>query len=541
MTVQDAALGASLPQLRRHGSATQLVVDGRPFLVVGGELHNSSASSLAYMEPIWERLVALGLNTVLAPVWWELCEPAEGEFDFTLVDGLLHAARAHGLRLILLWFGSWKNGMSSYMPGWVKRDYRRFPRLRRADGQAAEVLCTLTEANWQADARAFAALLRHLRVVDGTDHTVLMVQVENEVGVLGASRDHAEAANAALAGPVPPELLAHLQQHGADMVPELRARWEAAGGRSAGAWQEVFGDGLETDEIFMAWHYARYVDRVAAAGKAAYPLPLYVNAWLNAPVAPDAAAGGPQPGDYPSGGPLPHVLDIWRAGAPHVDLLSPDIYFGDFAQWCRLYTRQGNPLFIPEMRWDEEGARHVFFAVGEHDALGTSPFAVDSLQDPLSAPLIRNYALLRQLAPLILEHQGQGRMTGFVLDAEHPSVTRELGGYVLEIRLAQSFGYSVDRGCGLVIATAPDQFVGAGYGFRVSFRPATPGPARAGIAAVDEGTYRHGHWIPGRRWNGDETGGGEWWLMLPVDWGTSSRPNQGPGSGIARCTLYRYE
>jgi hypothetical protein len=179
--------------------------------------------------------------------------------------------------------------------------------------------------------------------------------------------------------------------------------------------------------------------------------------------------------------------------------------------------------------------------VGEHDALGTSPFAVDSLDGPYGASLNRNYARLRQLAPLILAHQGQGTMVGFVLDADHPSVTRELGGYVLEIGLAQSFGFSVEHGCGLVIATGPDQFVGAGYGFRVEFRPATPGPAQAGIAAVDGGTFRHGHWIPGRRWSGDETGGGQWWLMLPVDWGTGSLPNQGPGAGIARCSVYRYE
>ncbi|TMB78051.1 MAG: glycoside hydrolase family 42, partial [Chloroflexi bacterium] len=201
------------PYLREQGSATQLVVEGKPFLVLGGELHNSSSSSLEYMRPIWERLVALKLNTVLAPVSWELIEPEEGVFDFSLVDGLIQDARRHDLRLIFLWFGSWKNGMSSYIPLWVKQDYRRFPRVELQNGQTVEVLSTLDEANWQADARAFASLMHHIREVDGGDHTVIMMQVENEVGVLGDSRDRSGAANRAFAGPVPQELIDQLQQH----------------------------------------------------------------------------------------------------------------------------------------------------------------------------------------------------------------------------------------------------------------------------------------------------------------------------------------
>src|SRR5919202_3166351 len=246
----QSSAGESMPHLRKQGSATQLVVDGRPFLIIGGELHNSSPSSLAYMEPIWERLVALHLNTVLAPVSWELVEPHEGAFDFTLVDGLIREARGHALRLILLWFGSWKNGVSSYVPRWVKQDYRRFPRLRRQDGRAAEVLSTLAEANWQADARAFAALMRHLRVVDRSDHTVIMVQVENEVGVLGDSRDRSEAANRAFAGPVPRDLIDQLQEHRHELAESLQQRWEGSDFRTAGSWEEIFGSGPETDEIF---------------------------------------------------------------------------------------------------------------------------------------------------------------------------------------------------------------------------------------------------------------------------------------------------
>jgi hypothetical protein len=533
---------APAPHLRAQGSATQLIVDGAPFLVIGGELHNSSASSLDYMQPIWDRLVALELNTVLATVTWELIEPDEGVFDFALVDGLIHMARRHQLRLILLWFGSWKNGMSSYMPVWVKRDYQRFPRVALQHGRTVEVLSTLSEANQQADARAFAALMRHLQAVDSDEHTVIMVQVENEVGVLGDSRDRSPAAERAFAGPVPQALFDQLQQHQHALGNELLQRWESSGFQTTGSWAEIFGAGPMTDELFMAWHYARYVDRVAAAGKAAYDLPMFVNAWLNAATAlRDVPAGGPQPGDYPSGGPLPHVLDIWRAAAPHIDLLAPDIYFGDFEDWCRRYSRRGNPLFIPEMRRDAEGARNLFLAIGEHNAIGTSPFGIDSLGPDAEEPLRSSYALLRQLAPLILKHQGAGTMIGFRLDVEQPTVVRELGGYTLEISLAHGFGSTIEHGYGLIIAGDPDIFIGAGYGFRVTFRPATPGPALAGIAAVDEGHYREGRWIPGRRLNGDETGSGQWWNFPAADPRTGTIPTLGPGTGIARCTLYRYE
>jgi beta-galactosidase GanA len=522
--------GAPAPHLRKQGSATQLIVDGSPFLVLGGELHNSSSSSTEYMKPIWERMVALNFNTVLAPVFWELVEPKEGAFDFGLVDGLIHDARRHNLRLILLWFGSWKNGQSSYVPAWVKRDYRRFPRAALADGGSAEVLSTLADASWQADARAFAALMRHLRVVDGDEHTVIMVQVQNEVGLLGDSRDRSELAERAFAGPVPDELLAHLAKHTDELVPELWERWKAAGLKRAGTWAEVFGAGPATDEIFMAWHYARYVDRVAAIGKAEYDIPMFANAWLNASAGADVAnAGGTEPGRYPSGGPLPHVLDLWLAGAPHIDILAPDIYFGSFEEWCRGYTRRGNPLFIPEMRRDDEGARAVFYAIGQHDAIGTSPFAVDSMEDPADSPLARSYAALRQVAPLLLDHQGRGATTGFLLDKEHPSVTRTLGEYELEISLDEVFFYKSEHGYGLLVAVGPDEFVGAGSGFRVRFRPKGGAPGKVGIASVDEGAFHGGRWVPGRRLNGDENDQGRAWRF------------SGQRVGVERCTVYRYE
>jgi beta-galactosidase GanA len=282
--MDNAAAGerdGNWPHLRKKGTATQLIVDGRPFLILGGELHNSSSSNLEYMRPIWQRIVELNFNTVLAPVSWELIEPEEGKFDFALVDGLIQEARRREIRLVFLWFGSWKNGMSSYAPVWVKRDCTRFPRVRRENGEPVEVLSTFAEANREADAIAFAALMGHIRAVDSDSSTVIMVQVENEVGILGDSRDRSEVANAAFSASVPSELMDFIESRRNDLLPEIRQRWNDAGSRSEGNWEEVFGVGPETDEIFMAWNYARYIDHVVVAGKAAYDIPMFVNAWLN--------------------------------------------------------------------------------------------------------------------------------------------------------------------------------------------------------------------------------------------------------------------
>src|ERR1035437_4643103 len=298
----------NIPHLQRQGNATQLIVDGQPFLARAAELNNSSASSLEYMKPLWPRIVATHLNTVLATVTWELIEPQEGKFDFKLVDGLLQQARENNLHLVILWFGSWKNGKSTYQPLWVKNDQARFPLAASEDGKSMPIMTTLSAANRDADARAFAALMRHLREMDGRQHTVLMIQVENEAGVLGDTRDYSPAANQAFAGPVPKELLDYLVAHKDTLVPELRDVWAANGLKTAGTWTEVFGPGKpagmaipvrtlapplsgqehETgwrnlhwpvDEIFMAWNYAGYVRHVAAAGKAEYNLPMFVNAW----------------------------------------------------------------------------------------------------------------------------------------------------------------------------------------------------------------------------------------------------------------------
>jgi beta-galactosidase GanA len=509
---------ASSPHLEKRGAATQLVVDGKPFLILGGELHNSSSSNLDYMKPIWPRLQALGLNTVVTPLSWELVEPREGTFDYSLVDGLIDQARAAHERIVFLWLASWKNGMSSYAPVWVKEDTKRFPREVEY-GREVEILSPLGKATEQADAHAFAALMGHIKQVDGGQHTVLMMQVENEVGVLGDSRDHSPAANAAFDGEVPARLTAYLQAHRATLYPDLRELWDANGDKTSGTWREVFGDTDRADEVFMAWNYASYIQAVAAAGKAEYNIPMYVNTWLEGETTP--------PGQYPSGGPEPRVYDVWKAAGSSLDIYAPDLYAPDFIAWCRRYHREGNPLFMPETRGGAAGAANVFYALGEEAGIGFSPFAIESEANETD-PLGASYHLIAQIEPLLLEHQSKGDVHGFVLDHDHSTADFVMNGYTLHVALDNSFGGPAKEGFGLIMATGTDEFLGAGQGFRVTFTSRPETGAQVGIGAVTEGKFEDGNWVPGRRLNGDEDDQGEHWRFSPS------------AETIEKVTLYRY-
>jgi len=504
-----ALLGAQsngAPHLEKRGAATQLIVDGQPFLMLSGELHNSSSSNLDYMTPIWPKLAAMGLNTVVTPLSWELIEPAEGKYDFALVDGLIEQARQAHERIVFLWLATWKNGMSSYAPVWVKQDARRFTRVV-IHGNEVEILSPLCAATRDADGRAFAALMRHIREVDGSQHTVLMMQVENEVGVLGDSRDRSDAANKAFAGAVPAELTAYLKTHREELYPDLRELWVANGAKTAGTWTEVFGEGERADEVFMAWQYGRFIQMVAARGRAEYDIPMYVNTWLPSDNTP--------PGEYPSGGSQPRVLDVWRAAGtletmPALDFYSPDLYATNFEEWCRRYHGNGNPLYMPETRGGAAGAANVFYALGEDAGLGFSPFGIES-EASETDPLGESYRAIAAVAPLLLEHQAAGDVHGFLLDRERSSVDFTMNGYTLHVSLDSIFGGQAESGFGLIMADGKDAFLGVGKGFRVTFSRSPANGWGAGIGAVDEGRFEDGKWIAGRRLNGDEDDQGQHW------------------------------
>lgn len=294
------AIGPSPAHLEKRGAVTHLVVNGKPYLALAGELLNNAASTAENARPVWARLSKANVNTVLVGVGWGWTEPEQGKFDFTALDGALQDARANNLHIVLLWFGSWKNGTSSYPPAWVKRNPDKYPVARDKDGRGREILSTLSVTNRDADAAAYAALMRHVREVDSATGTVIMIQMENEVGVLGDSRDRSKEADEAFAAPVPQELMDNLRKNKDALLPETRKLWDSAGGKMSGSWEEVFGKGTGADEAFMAWHYATYMNHIAEVGKKEYPLPVYVNAWLVQPQ-------DKKPGDYPAVVPRPTI------------------------------------------------------------------------------------------------------------------------------------------------------------------------------------------------------------------------------------------
>jgi hypothetical protein len=529
--------GHPLPSLRATATGTQLIVDGRPVLLLGGQLHNSSPSSPAYMEPIWDRLAGMGIRTVIGAASWAQVEPVEGSFDFSTVDAQVEAARARGLRLVLIWFGAFKNAASTYAPGWVRRDVGRFPRAVATGPDAAlftypgampkPVLTVFSPELLHADRRAFVRFLEHLATAD-PDHTVVMVQVENEVGLLRDSRDRSPEAEAAWRGPVPQPLVDHLVAHQSELRPELAELWARQGNRESGTWSEVFGDDWQADEVFMAWGFAGYCGALAAAGKVAKALPMYANAWLGPQL------GQPQAGDYPSGGPVGRVIDVWKAAAPSLDLVAPDIYVDDVKPVLRDYARPDNPLFVPESRF---ATGRMFWALGHHGALGFSVFGVDHARP--DSQLGRACSLLGEMEDVVTAAQAEGRIAGVLLENGETEYSFPLGGYQIVARdgrallgqmlLDAGVGHPPPpppppsetegsphgpspadaRPFGIVIAEAEDQFLLVGQGVGLDF---SRGADLVEVDAVEEGRFDSGRWLPGRALNGDER-----LFLLPFD------------------------
>ena len=366
--------GAQTTVTRQRGTATQLVVDGSPYIILGGELGNSSASCTQDIDRIFPHLHRMGLNTVLVPAYWDLLEPEEGRFDFTLTDHVLQVAREQQLHVVWLWFGAWKNSMSCYTPAWFKADVERFPRAHTKAGKPLEIASCFSENVFQADSRAFQTWLRHLREVD-PQGTTLMIQVENEIGMLEDARDYS-----------PEAVRIYKAEH----------------------WAERYGTDIYADEKFSALHYARYVERMIQSARGIYDVPFYVNAAMN--------SRGRLPGQYPAAGPLAHLKDQWHAGAPSLLCLAPDLYDSGFTSWVAQYALPDNPLFIPEIRRSEANGAQACYVMGEYDALGLSPFAIEEGPDTPDYKPAAAYRMLHELMPILTERQGQGQMHGLYFD-----------------------------------------------------------------------------------------------------------------------------
>ena len=510
-------LPTPLPRIETRNGRHELLVDGRPFLMLGAQVNNSS-NYPAMLPRVWPTVHALHANTVEVPVAWEQIEPAEGRFDFAFVDTLLEQARANRVRLVLLWFGTWKNTGPSYAPEWVKTNTQRFPRMRLRDGRTHSVLSPHGRATLDADRRAFVRLMQHLRDADA-GHTVIMVQPENEVGSYGTPRDFSPEAQRLFDGAVPNELTRAL-------------------GRSAGTWREVFG--ARADQAFNAWHTARYVDAVAAAGKAVLNLPMYCNASLSNPFTEDGAE------NTASGGPNWNVIGVWKAAAPHIDLVAPDIYTRDqrtYVAYLDHYRRADNALLVPETGNARDHARFFWAALGR-GAIGFAPFGMDSTEysnyplgaRDLDAPTIEAFAanyrlfapMVRDWARIAFEHPtwGAAKAAG---NADQSTtmgrwrVTAQFGlgqfGEPEWVAKDSTFPTSAAEPVGGVVVAqlGPDEFLVAGNFVRVRFAlAASAAGENSQILSADEGTLTDGAWVMRRRWNGDETDYGFNFTAQPV-------------------------
>ena len=494
---------AEVPRLESRNGRHALIVDGAPFTILGGQVNNSSNYPEA-LKTAWPVLDRIHANTVEVPIAWQQVEPQEGRFDLSFLQQLLDQARAHDKRVVLLWFGTWKNTSPGYTPDWVKLDNRRFPRMKKRDGSDHGVLSPHGAATLAADRAAFVKVMEYLRDHD-PQHTVIMVQPENETGSYRNPRDYSTTGNALFAKAIPAALARRV-------------------GRS-GTWTQVFG--AQADRAFNTWYVASYVDAIAAAGKTVKPLPMYVNAALAGP------SNVPDPDGVASGGPQQDVIDIWKVAAPHVDFAAPDIYdrkSANATSYLDQYARADNALMVPEVGNARDFHRYVYAALGR-GAIGYAPFGTDEsgyfnfplgardLSDATLAPLTLAYgmfgSIMRDWARI-----AYARPTWGVAKPDDGAVqTTRMGMWTIKASWGEwQFGmrnwtwlkaepapWAKEPVGGVAVAQlSPDEFLIVGDHVRIEIEAAEKAPG-AMMLRVEEGAFDKGRWVTSRIWNGDQT------------------------------------
>ena len=489
----------TIPHLIEKNGRHALLVDGQPFLMLGGQAHNSSAWP-GMMPQVWSAVKAMNANTLEVPVYWEQIEPHPGKFDFSLVDTLLKQGREHNVHLVLLWFATWKNGSNHYMPDWMKSDAGKYPNITGKNGRPVDSPSPHTQAAMEADAKAFAAVMSYLKKAD-QQFTVLMVQVQNEPGSWGSVRDFSPAAQKLFEGQVPVELLKP------DVLKALNRPVDARG-----TWQEVFG--TDADEYFHAWSVAKYIGYIAAAGKAVYQLPLYVNAALRDPIS------NPSASTYESGGPTDNVIPIWKVAAPAIDILAPDIYLSGSEKVLKvieLYSRPDNALFVPEISSSEENARY-FYSVLASGGIGFSPFGIDRNGQGTEeenttrlTTITQEYAMAAPMMRELAKWAFEGKIKSVVEREDHAEQTIDLGLWQATVSFGAARRNTVQANTRLVskamvVQLDENEFLLIGNLCHFTFKPLGANAGKAWqYLKVEEGMYVNGKFKLLRIRNGDET------------------------------------
>jgi beta-galactosidase GanA len=519
----EARTAPDIPRIVEKDGRHALIVDGAPFVMLAGQAHNSSNYPRA-LPKVWAALKDAQANTLAIPVAWEQVEPVEGKFDFHYVDTLVAEARRNKIRLVLLWFGTWKNTSPGYTPEWVKFDNQRFPRMLDKDGKPSYCLSPFGEATLEADKRAFVALMKHIRKIDQAQRTVIMMQVQNEAGTYGLVRDYGARAQEAFGQPVPQPVLARKK------APVARA--------PEGSWAEVYGEYAE--QYFHTWAIARYIEEIANAGRAVYDLPMYVNNALRDPLQPAA----PWQSDFASGGPTWDAIDIYKAAAPHIDLAAPDIYMPESAKFSAnldRFQRPDNPLLVPEMGNAPGYARYVYQVLGR-GALGIAPFGVDYASYsnyPLGSqrtdramvqPFGTVYAVFAPMQRQWARWAFEGRTRGVAEGDDGGPQTLALDNWTASVSFREwQFGerqYLRDpndlpphtgspQGGVAIAQIGENEFIVVGQHARVKLHGTGANAGKPSLwARAEEGHFDPaGKWVMERNWNGDQT---DYGLNLPA-------------------------
>lgn len=476
----------NIPHLKKNGATTQLMVNNEPFLMIAGEVHNSSASTIEYMKPLFPKLKAMNLNSVFVTLAWEQFEPEEGVYNYTLVDAIIENAKNNNLKVCLLWFASWKNGESSYAPLWVKKDTKRFFRVKTKEGKEIETLSPFCEATKKADAKAFTQLMKHIKLYD-KDQTVILMQPQNEVGMF-QDIDYNSKVLELYEQAVPGQLMTYLKNNKSHLESYVKDAWMQSNFKAKGTWKEVFGDTPESKAFFTTWQYATYINFIAKSGREQYNLPMMVNAWI-------VQKPEDLPGVYPNGGPVSRVLDIWKAAAPDIDIQSPDIYLPNFKEIVARYHRDDNPLLVPESKAE---VGRAFYAFGEHDAICFSPFGIEDAADDFV--FTKSYELLNEVEHLIKAYQGTGKMKAVLKEGNEQYKDIYLGDYKIKVMYEKP----EEPSFGIIIQSGSDEFIVIGMNMTIFFTSEKKDTVGY-IGQVFEGGYKNKKWVSTRMMNGDET------------------------------------
>ena len=510
-------------------------IGGKPFFPLGGQSNNSSAYNKQELKSAIDGVLAVGGNTLEAPVYWEQIEPVENEFDFTSADELFNSCVQAGLKLIILWFATWKNGEMRYVPEWVKKDTKRFERAVSYFSSPMNVLSSHCEENLKADSKAFSELMKHVSELDPNLETIIAVQVENEPGILGSDKDYSKKASEDYSKQVPTGLVKFIKAHPQG---EAYRIWQENGAQNSGTWIEIFG--LHGDEMGEAYSIACYINAVAREGKKILPVPMSVNVWMG-------EHGWHIPGFYPAGGAVLRTIDIWKYATPNIDVIAPDIYLGNFTDYkkaCEIYTRDDNPLFIPESGANDQNALNMIRAIADYGCEGYFAFAIDSVLDAEGSmrPGAKNFTLALQttknIAPLLLKYRGTGRIHSLVQEPYQQMESFEFESFICAALFAGQGGLFVGKDhryyqdptlteglphFGYIIEAAPGEFYISGH-MHLYFAPkkspdwnhvnkgVSPSYTPVDYLSVEEGILdEQGNFSATRKRNGDEVVFSSFW------------------------------